>query len=192
MNFIEKYQVDEGLCDELINFFENSECHPGCSGASTVNKDVKDSWDAPLEGPLKLRYFNELVKCMKKYRDKYRYCHEHIEEWTMFPYVNLQKYNPGQCYSRMHCERGSYKYDIGLRHLVFMTYLNDVEDGGETEFYYQEVKIQPRKGLTLIWPAEWTHVHRGHPSATQVKYIVTGWLSYIPENIRTRLPEIAE
>jgi hypothetical protein len=42
-----------------------------------------------------------------------------------------------------------------------MTYLNDVTDGGETGFFYQDVKIKPQKGLTLIWPAIWTHTHKG-------------------------------
>jgi hypothetical protein len=59
-----------------------------------------------------------------------------------------------------------------------MTYLNDLTDGGETEFHYQQVKVKPEKGLTLIWPADWTHTHRGIPSETQEKYIVTGWLNY--------------
>jgi hypothetical protein len=65
------------------------------------------------------------------------------------------------------------------RHLVFMTYLNTVDDEGETEFWYQRKYIQPRKGRTLIWPAEWTHTHRGIPSQTQDKYIITGWYSYV-------------
>ena len=64
------------------------------------------------------------------------------------------------------------------RHLVFMTYLNDVTDCGETEWFHQKVKIQPRKGLTVIWPPDWTHTHRGIPSPTQTKYIVTGWYCF--------------
>ena len=59
-----------------------------------------------------------------------------------------------------------------------MFYLNDVEDEGETEFYYQKLKVKPKKGLTLIWPADWTHTHRGIPSKTQEKYIATGWYSF--------------
>jgi hypothetical protein len=64
------------------------------------------------------------------------------------------------------------------RHLVFMTYLNDVTDAGGTEFLYQGITVQPRKGLTLIWPADWTHHHRGVVSPTQEKYIITGWFSF--------------
>jgi len=59
-----------------------------------------------------------------------------------------------------------------------MTYLNDVDDAGQTEFFYQQVKIKPIKGLTLFWPADWTHTHRGVTSLTQTKYITTGWYSF--------------
>jgi hypothetical protein len=41
-------------------------------------------------------------------------------------------------------------------------------------FIYQGVITKPRRGLTVIWPADWTHTHRGIPSPTQEKYIVTG------------------
>ena len=60
-----------------------------------------------------------------------------------------------------------------------MTYLNDVVDGGETEWYYQNIKIKPVKGLTVIWPTDWTYTHRGLTSPTQTKYIATGWFNFL-------------
>jgi len=63
------------------------------------------------------------------------------------------------------------------RNLVFMTYLNDVEDGG-TQFKYQNLITPAKKGLTLIWPTDFTHTHRGVISQTKEKYIVTGWYTY--------------
>jgi hypothetical protein len=56
-----------------------------------------------------------------------------------------------------------------------MIYLNDVTDGGETEFPTQNIKFQPRAGDILIWPAYFTHPHHGITSRTQTKYILTGW-----------------
>ena len=61
--------------------------------------------------------------------------------------------------------------------LVWMVYLNDVEDGG-TEFMYQKLKIPARKGLFLMWPSDFTHTHRGIISQTKEKYILTGWLGW--------------
>ena len=60
-----------------------------------------------------------------------------------------------------------------------MTYLNDVEDGGETEFKLQNLKIKAEKGKTVIWPVDWTYTHRGIISPKQEKYIVTGWYDFI-------------
>ena len=56
-----------------------------------------------------------------------------------------------------------------------MTYLNDISDRGGTAFFHQKLEVQPEKGLTLIWPADWTHTHRGVVSMTEEKYIITGW-----------------
>jgi hypothetical protein len=53
-----------------------------------------------------------------------------------------------------------------------------VEDGGETEFLHQKWKVTPKKGLTLIWPAHFTHIHRGLPSYTTEKYVTTGWFDF--------------
>ena len=60
-----------------------------------------------------------------------------------------------------------------------MTYLNDVEDCGETKFKLQNLKVKAEKGKTVIWPADWTHTHCGVVAPTQEKYIVTGWFSFV-------------
>ena len=61
-----------------------------------------------------------------------------------------------------------------------MTYLNNVEDGG-TIFKYQNIKTKAKKGLTLIWPSDFTHTHKGEISNKKHKYILTGWLGFIPK-----------
>ena len=88
---------------------------------------------------------------------------------------NIQHYEKGEGFYSYHCERMSQMPPQILRSLVFMTYLNDVEDGG-TEFLYQKCEVKARKGLTLIWPADWTHTHKGIISQTKEKTIITGWI----------------
>ena len=66
----------------------------------------------------------------------------------------------------------------GDRFLVFMTYLNDVKKGG-TYFKYQNIKVPAKKGLTLIWPTDFTHIHKGIINMTKEKYIATGWIHFI-------------
>ena len=63
------------------------------------------------------------------------------------------------------------------RVLVNMMYLNDVDEGGETEFLYQSMRVQPKKGRVVIWPAGFTHTHRGNPPLAGEKYIATAWYS---------------
>ena len=64
------------------------------------------------------------------------------------------------------------------RVLAWITYLNDVEKDGETEFLYYNTKIKPEKGKTVIWPSEWTHAHRGIPANNCLKYVITGWFHF--------------
>lgn len=65
----------------------------------------------------------------------------------------------------------------GQRMVTALAYLNDVEEGGETEFLYQSLRIKPKKGMGVIWPGGYTHLHRGNPPLKGVKYILTGWYS---------------
>ena len=62
------------------------------------------------------------------------------------------------------------------RVLAWMTYLNDVEDGGSTSFHHYDLDVKPEKGKTLIWPADWTHAHSGKVVNSGTKYIITGWM----------------
>ena len=84
----------------------------------------------------------------------------------------IQKTEPTQGYHSFHTENTT--YDLYCRSMAWMTYLNDVKEGGETEFLYQKMKVKPKKGTTLIWPGGYTHMHRGNPPMED-KYIATGW-----------------
>ena len=59
-----------------------------------------------------------------------------------------------------------------------MLYLNDDYQGGETEFLYYKKRVQPERGKLLIWPAGYTHAHRGNMVLEGMKYVVTGWFHY--------------
>jgi hypothetical protein len=60
-----------------------------------------------------------------------------------------------------------------------MTYLNDVKDGGQTEWFHQKLKIKPEIGLTVIWPVDWMFLHKGVVAKKEEKFIITGWFSFI-------------
>ena len=180
-SFIGSWMIEDiSVCDGLLQEFEGSkETYEGqtlVDKKSQVSKFHKDSIDllgSPYR-PAFQKYAVELQKCLLLYLQQYERsgCVEAFNVKIMV----IQKYPKGGAYHQWHTER----MGIGTpaRHLVFMTYLNDVEDGGETEFMYQKFKVKPRKGLTLIWPVDWTHTHRGIPSMTEEKSIVTGWYEF--------------
>ena len=63
----------------------------------------------------------------------------------------------------------------GLRMLTLIWYLNDVEEGGETEFVDGTI-VKPKTGQLLIFPTSWYMAHRGRMPISNKKYIITSWL----------------
>ena len=89
--------------------------------------------------------------------------------------IKFQQTPPGGGYHDWHYETSS--YHASSRELVWMIYLNDMPEGeAETEFIYQKRRVQPKKGRVVIWPAAFTHTHRGNTVFSQDKYILTGWI----------------
>jgi hypothetical protein len=76
-----------------------------------------------------------------------------------------------------HCEHGNIRY--GNRLALAILYLNDVDDGGETEFLYQGLRVKPTQGTLIICPSGFTHTHRGNPPLTGEKYIMNTWIEFI-------------
>ena len=184
---ITKELMTTQLCDEIINVYENTvKTQP-----SHVQKsDVGD-----------LREFNPM------YRDDRFICldeaapwsselpklvNEHIsralyEYFEYFPVLNtaesalysirqkLQKTDVAGGFHVWHYENGH--IDSVHRMLAWTIYLNDVPEGGETEFLYQSERVKPVKGRTVIFPAGFMHTHRGNPPISNEKYILTGWFS---------------
>ena len=168
---------DLTICDKLLNYYNNAKDKgPGKIGIG-VDKNKKDSTDTYLEGSLKEEYLENLQQVCDLYINKFSFCN-YYSPWKILEPINIQHYSPNGGYKVWHCERSLPHAPFSQRHLVFMTYLNDVTDGGETEWFYQNLKLAPKKGLTVLWPADWTHTHKGVVSPTQDKYIVTGWYSF--------------
>lgn len=89
--------------------------------------------------------------------------------------IKVQRTERGGGYHQWHFE--SSNRAVRGRVLTFVLYLNDVEEGGETEFLYQGKRQKPKKGTLVIFPAEFTHTHRGNPPLKGRKYIATGWIN---------------
>ena len=186
INFIGSWNLEnDDLCNEVISFFEdNKNLHR--QGVTGSGKDItkKNTVDLRVTAndlkDTKYKCFNnymkELHKCYSDYKDQWPFLKSFINDMHIGAF-NVQKYYPGESFVKVHTERAS----INTIHRVFawMTYLNDVNDGGTTNFTHYNAKIKPQIGKTLIWPSEWTHAHSGEVINSGVKYIVTGWM-YFP------------
>jgi len=95
--------------------------------------------------------------------------------------INIQRYEKEQGgYPHWHSEQYPQSQGTEALHRValYMFYLNDVDDGGETEFFYQKRVLKPRKGSMVIAPAGFTHSHRGNVPISHHKYIATSWVMF--------------
>jgi hypothetical protein len=178
-SFIGGWYIPEKLCDDIISYFNNNQdkCCEGTLGKNYMDKSFKESTDLYIkynDEQVPFNYYkNFLEQIIHLYEKKY----EVLKRQKAYNVVNnyqIQYYKPNQGFKKWHCER----MDDVNRNLVFMTYLNDVKDGG-TEFKYQNIITPAKKGLTLIWPTDFTHTHKGQISKTSEKYIITGWMGYL-------------
>ena len=178
--FIKEFNFSEddmSICDGLIEYHNNNIEYKNM-GKSIGANEMKKSTDVTVfpasQNPFVLMYKKLLFGYVREYNASYD---NPLAELTIADGFNIQHYKPGEGYLNWHSERS-----IHLTHqraLTFMTYLNDVEDGGGTEFKYQGLRHNAKKGKTLIWPSDFTHTHRGQKSETQEKYITTGWFNHV-------------
>ena len=95
--------------------------------------------------------------------------------------INVQKYLQGSGgYHHWHSEIYPQNASCETLHraLLFQFYLNDVAEGGETEFLYQQRKVAARQGRLIIAPAGFTHTHKGHVARSGDKYVATSWILF--------------
>ena len=184
-NFIGSWIIEPpAICDELIDYFETrkDKQKTGISGAGK-NLEIKDRLDISLK-PRQIEVVGNEI--LKQYMDQLYACYlDYLEQWPFLAGLaeyleignfNIGRYEKGQHFQQLHTERSSLR--TLHRVLAWMTYLNDVDNGGETYFSHYDLNIRPKKGLTLIWPAEWTHAHKGNIVTGDPKYMITGWLTF--------------
>jgi len=170
------------FCSSMIGFFDaNPDLHQmGISDGIVNVQSVKDKeipidirqdwWD--IKGPLGDGFY--------EYKKIYPGLDTSVSRWSLYSICQLMRYEPGDAYWKEHCENDG-PTNEKERLLGWMIYLNDIEEGGGTTFTHQNFTTKPREGDLYIWPAGWTHLHRGVVAPKEVKYIVTGWCSYLTD-----------
>ena len=135
--------------------------------------------DAYLNNPSMLYSFTEKfwTVAWEEYAAKYPILNElqnrFSDDFGLFQ-MRIQKTNQSEGFHVFHHEN-AHRLNFG-RQVVFTLYLNDVDMGGETEFLYKSLRIEPKMGRLVLWPSTWTYLHRGNPPLSGSKYIMTGWV----------------
>lgn len=117
-------------------------------------------------------YFEYVKKCCIQYLQRYSIV---FRGPILNDVFKIHKVRKSEGYHAWHYEKDNPK-DLD-RILAYMTYLETPKKGGETEFLHQSLRIDPVVGRTLIWPAGFTHMHRGNSPLEGEKMYITGWFS---------------
>jgi|SaaInl85LU_5_DNA_1037374.scaffolds.fasta_scaffold00585_5 hypothetical protein len=199
--FESAFTVEE--CDALLERFERAKtlklAYSGQSGMG-VNDSIKTSTDfdlltSPIEDDIIFGYsviekFNDII--INQYLGNFPHKEEYsagddlFQAQTFYELLQIQEYPKAKGhYNAWHAETGN--FEMSRRLFSFLLYLDDVEEGGETDFLYVQndegemLSIQPKKGTLLIHPASFPYIHRGRTPVSGDKTILTTWLSYEPE-----------
>ena len=181
--FVSKTMFPDELCDGLVGVFKNKsnkfdKSHFAKNNIGHERKDEAcflDDFEIDMLSDIGNRGItNEvnafLMDALSEYSETYTAL-KNIPIRSTRQKLQMTKKSGG--YHRWHQEQST--EETAHRILAWTVYLNNVEEGGETEFLYQSKRIKAKKGKILIFPAAFTHLHRGNPPLSGDKYILTGW-----------------
>jgi hypothetical protein len=185
-NFIGVYDnyITKEECNKAIKLFEdqnkfnNTVNRIGFEKASILQKQDQQYFAAPNNIDV---WWESLKSMMLNFDLAWNHYAEHTGASkayeTPFHFTNLkiQKTLPTEGYHVWHIEHGK-GYANEPRAFVFSIYLNNVEEGGETEFLHFSKRVKPKIGRIVIWPAAFPYLHRGNPPLSGEKYILTSWM----------------
>tara|TARA_B100001287_G_C22683052_1_gene531630 strand:+ start:3552 stop:4121 length:570 start_codon:yes stop_codon:yes gene_type:complete len=136
----------------------------------TLNFLNNDSLNLNCSDKLSRTFLPSIKECVDSYLADYSLLRK--SKFLLYD-VKVKRIPIGGGFHSWHYENSC--FDTATRRFVVQAYLNTVKEGGETEFLYQNRRINAVQGTVVIWPAGFTHVHRGNPPIGQDKYILTTW-----------------
>lgn len=192
-DFIGTYRnvFPDGFCRHVIDSFDDMEQNSQWvisrqKENQKVKKYSKDDYSTFLNmSKLLLPKWKDQNTCDMLWKGLQVAFDHYVDQYDMLKTTNIvgqqlkmQKTDPGSGYHLWHYENdGIHESD---RCLVYSIYLNDIDDAGETEFLYLKKRVKPEENKIIIWPAGFTHTHRGNVvHGNKSKYIVTGWFNYV-------------
>ena len=90
--------------------------------------------------------------------------------------IDMMRYDKGQGFYGRHVDAGS----KALQHriLSFVVYLNDVQEGGETDFPLQNKIVKPETGKVVVFPSAFCFLHGSRITISGPKYLLVAFSSF--------------
>jgi len=183
--------VPKKMCKEIIEAYhdldkrnETTQGRIGRDGTGEVVKSAKNSKDVELGAyhsyrDLLYQFNTHLQNAYNAYGEQFWQVSQYLGKHAVTAW-QIQRYdaNDRGGYHHFHVENSG--VHNMRRCMAYIVYLNDIKEGGETEFLNQSIRVKPEAGKIVIFPAYFTHIHRGNPVLSgEDKYILTGWMEYV-------------
>ena len=193
---INENSLSKEVCIDIIKLFETETDKYEGQTMSGLNKDIKDTTEFLIphlsqtksEILIKIRrllekeldinikqYIQTVNNFVSNIEEKSDHKYKTFSEYLVFDTMQIQKYVKSKGRYVYHNDFMFDKKDNKYRVITFIWYLNNVEVGGETEFWTNHM-IKPTSGKLVLFPASWTFPHRGKMPISDDKYIITGWV----------------
>tara|TARA_Y100000992_G_C21251975_1_gene486366 strand:+ start:813 stop:1370 length:558 start_codon:yes stop_codon:yes gene_type:complete len=176
--YIKDNALSKEFCEKMIEeFHQNVWMQTPGQSTEGVDTSIKDSTDISFYWNSTQDFFyvrsvlaTEMIKWQEENPGLYN-----LQEWDVQDGGNVQHYKPGGGYHHLHSEWSFHNEEHAKRIGAWMFFLNDIKEGGGTEFPQQDFIVEPKQGRLVLFPAYWTHLHKGQVAPNEDKYIITGW-----------------
>lgn len=157
-------------CEELINLYKP---------LTKFNKEEIRYYSFFDIDPNTFKYASKLNYMFEEYVKQYPEAGKTGPTWSLTT-MRFKHFKPGQSFDNWHSENNmTFPYRV----LALQIYLSDHNCG--TEFSGYNKTIMSKKGRATLFPAYFTHTHKGHICPEKKdRYIITGYVNYIKKGIQ--------
>ena len=180
-NFVKIYDnvIDEESCKGLIEKFE--ELQNKHEIVNIEDKEDRISFNQIVFKSEEWKTVNDgMMKLFQAYIEQYKKeCNISIKMWPEkygYETIRMKRYFAND-YDRFDYHVDVRDYETARRFLAFFIYLNDIEEGGESEFLFGRVK--PKMGRLVMFPPLWPWFHAGRKPVSGTKYFIHSYCHYV-------------
>ncbi|MGH8121731.1 MAG: 2OG-Fe(II) oxygenase [Rudaea sp.] len=168
------------FCSRMISSFEQMTTHQTANGRGHHAALTDSTWtEINIQPHVDKAFMGFFYAQVDRYLAEYNSCLPMLLPVPLRPHLEdlrIKRYrSAAEDGFQPHFDAGDAHAN---RYMVFLWYLNDVMEGGETEFPDLGVKVQARAGRLLMFPPYWMFQHIGQPPVSNDKYIVSTYMLF--------------